>query len=81
MEDRELMSIQELKMLMMRMTETQRVWGCQCTETALPRPGSREKRGPGFLLSELGRGRGFVCPCGLHFAERDLSECEVEESK
>ena len=54
-EDRELMSIQELKMLMMRMTETQRVWGCQCAETALPRPGSREKRGPGFLLSELGK--------------------------
>ena len=48
MEDRELMSIQELKMLMMRMTETQRVWGCQCAETALPRPGSQEKRGPGL---------------------------------
>ena len=22
--------------------------------------------------------RGFVCPCGLHFGERDLSECEVQ---
>ena len=20
----------------------------------------------------------FVCPCGLHFGERDLSECEVQ---
>ena len=45
-EDRELMSM-ELKMLMMRMTETQCV-GCQCTETALPRSGSWEKRGPGL---------------------------------
>ena len=47
-EDRELMSIQELKMLMMQTTETQRVWGCQCMETALPRPGSQEKQGLGL---------------------------------
>ena len=62
-------------MLMMRMTETQRVWGCQCAETALPRPGSQEKRGPGFLLSEVGKA--WFC-VSLHFAERDLSECEVQ---
>ena len=47
-EDRELMSIQELKTLMVQMTETQRVWGCQCMETALPRPGSQEKQGLGL---------------------------------
>ena len=62
MEDRELMSIQELKMLMMRMTETQRVWGCQCAETALPRPGSQEKRGPGLPAQRAGEGVALCVP-------------------
>lgn len=48
------MSIQELKMLIMQMTETQRVWWCQCMETALPGPGSQKKLGLGFLFSALG---------------------------
>ena len=61
-EDRELMSIQELKMLMMRMTETQRVWGCQCAETALPRPGSQEKRGPGLPAQRAGEGVALCVP-------------------
>ena len=47
-EDRELMSIQELKTLIVQMTETHRVWGCQCMETALSRPGSQEKQGLGL---------------------------------
>ena len=47
-EDRELMTIQELKTLIVQMTETHRVWGCQCMETALSRPGSQEKQGLGL---------------------------------
>ena len=40
-----------------------------------------------WLLGEAGTGAacsvswgrcGFVCPCGLHYGERDLSECEVQ---
>ena len=68
MEDIELMSNQELKMLMMQMTETQRVWGCQCMETALPRPGSQKKQGLGFLFSALGKA---WCCVSLWPTERD----------
>ena len=49
-EDRELMTIQELKTLIVQMTETHRVWGCQCMETALSRPGSQEKQGLGLTV-------------------------------
>ena len=73
----ELMSNQELKMLMMQMTETQRVWGCRYMETASPGLAPRRSRDWGFLFSEWGR-YGFVCPCGLRYGKRDLSEGEQQ---
>ena len=34
--------------------------------------------GTGAACSVSWGKRGFVCPCGLHYGERDLSECEVQ---
>ena len=54
-EDRELMSIQELKMLMMQMTETQRMWGASARRQHSPGLAPRRSGDRGFLLSELGK--------------------------
>ena len=79
-EERELMSIQELKICMMQMPETQRVWWCQCMETAPSGPGSQKKQGLGFLFSALGEAWFYVSLWSAFCRER-LSEREVEESK
>ena len=55
MEDRELMSIQELKMLMMQMTETQRMWGASARRQHSPGLAPRRSGDRGFLFSELGK--------------------------
>ena len=53
--DTELMSNQELKMFMMQMTETQRVWGCRYMETASPGLAPRRSRDWSLLFSEMGK--------------------------
>ena len=64
MEDRELMSIQELKMLMMQMTETQRMWGASARRQHSPGLAPRRSGDRASCSVRWGR-RGFVCPCIL----------------
>ena len=63
-EDRELMSIQELKMLMMQMTETQRMWGASARRQHSPGLAPRRSGDRASCSVRWGR-RGFVCPCIL----------------